>query len=811
LLAAAVAATSLLACAPAPAATPKGATLHVSQAGKGKVTWTGRVSSTLYSAGATTDACFTDRRPDPSTGCDFFVLRVDAPESIVQRFVGDISVRVGGFGSQDLDIAVYVRNPNGTVGYPIFPDDPTAGGQPAGEPEEFPIENPTGPARSYYVAIVPYQALPNTKYNGSASFDLKSATPSLAKLNKRVGAGPKNYRASHDRFISHSEPSIAMDPTNHNHLVAGSKMYEALPRYLFKAGTYESFDGGRHWRDLGQLPGYCQAPGQCNPNDEERYRTVSDIALTIDDEGNSYANVLDAPGGTLAFTGFNMTAHVKKRGSRKWSGPIVVHDNQSNPIAQQTLLDDKNWIAVDNATHVDGTPNRPRDGKVGMLYVCWSLDVSLAVPGQQIVLMRSADAGKSWYGTVPGDGTPKQLSQKTLIGGVGCHVAVGPKGEVYVTWYDNSVDQLMQVKSTDRGDTFTPARPIANIVGVNAPFPTQQFRNLSIPTSGVDRKGNVYVAVTSQNGEGAGLVEGQLEGQNPKHPELRDPRDEEAEGGDHKPGSGSDIVLFKSIDGGLSYTGPVRVNRDGRNADADQFQPWLAVTPKGQVNVSYFDRRNDPGNNLFIDTDLSRSNDGGKTFRDRRVTHRLWDPRVNPPTSASGEFIGDYQGLVADDKVAIPFWNDTQGAALKKGSKGYSPWQEVYAARIPNACVDRVKPRTSLPRKNARLDGSGRLSVHGRASDKGCRHRVKVVRVSVARYKHEGGKCRFLKRNGKFTKPRGCAKRLQLKAKGTKRWSFTTPVRLPKGKYRITASSVDRAGNREKPVLGRNTIKFKVR
>jgi hypothetical protein len=807
--AALLAVASLLACTPALGATPKAGTLNLSKAGKGKVTWTGKVSSTVISAGSTTDACFTDRKPDPSTGCDFFVLNVAAPESIVQRFVGDIPVKVGGFGDQDLDIAVYVRNPNGTVGYPIFADDPTAGGQPAGVPEEFPMENPTGPARSYYVAIVPYQATPNTKYNGSASFDLKPAKPSLNVLNKRLGPGPRNYRASHDKYISHSEPSIAMDPTNHNHLMAGSKMYEALPRYLFKAGTYESFNGGRTWRDLGQLPGYCDAPGQCDPNDEERYRTVSDISLAIDDEGNSYANVLDAPGGTLGFTGFNMTAHVKKRGAKNWSKPVVVHDNQANPITQQTLLDDKNWLAVDNATHVDGTPNKPRDGKVGTLYICWSLDVSLAVPGQQIVLMRSTDGGKSWFGNVPGDGTPKQLSQKTLIGGVGCHVAIGPKGEVYVTWYDNSVDQLMQVKSTDRGDAFTPARPIANIVGVNAPFAGQQFRNLSIPTTGVDRKGNVYVAVSSANADGSSVVEGQVDGQNPKHPHVRDPRDEEADGGD-KPGSGSDIVLFKSTNGGISYTGPVRVNQDGKNADADQFQPWLAVTPKGQVDISYFDRRNDRGNNLFIDTYLSRSTDGGKTFKDTRVTHRVWDPRVNPPTSASGEFIGDYQGLVADDKVAIPFWNDTQAAGLKKGAKGYSPWQEVYAARIPNGCTDLRPPKTSLPRKNAKLV-DGRLSIHGTAGDRGCKHGVRVVRVSIARYKREGGKCRFMKKSGKFTKARRCSKRLQLKAIGTRRWHFATPAKLPKGQYRVTASAVDRAGNRERPVFGRNTIKFRVR
>jgi hypothetical protein len=480
-----------------------------------------------------------------------------------------------------------------------------------------------------------------------------------------------------------------MDPLNHNHLWAGSKMYQNLAKYLFKAGTYESKDGGRTWKDYGQLPGYCQAPGQCDPKNEAAYRTVSDISMAMDDEGDAYAQVLDAPGGTFAFTGFNMTIHIKKPHAPNWTGPITVHDNRNTPITQQLLLDDKNWVAVDNSTDTGGGPNRPHDGKIGTIYVCWGLDGTQA-PTQQIVLERSVDGGHHWGGVVPGDNTPYQLSQKGVVSGIGCHIDIGPAGEVYVTWYDNQLDALMQVKSVDRGHSFTPARPIAQITGVNSPFPTQQFRNLSIPTSAVDKKGNVYVAVSSQDSDGAPVVEGQLH-QNIKHPELSDPRSEEA-AGDTKPGSGSDIVLFKSIDGGVTYTGPVRVNHDARGADADQFQPWMAVTPKGQIDISYFDRRNDKGNNLFIDTFLSRSNDGGKTFKDRRVTHQLWDPRVNPPTSASGEFIGDYQGLVADDKVAIPFWNDTQAANRGTGAKGYSPWQEVYAARIPNGKKKHHKP-----------------------------------------------------------------------------------------------------------------------
>ncbi|OLE24102.1 MAG: hypothetical protein AUG49_14195 [Catenulispora sp. 13_1_20CM_3_70_7] len=402
---------------------------------------------------------------------------------------------------------------------------------------------------------------------------------------------------------------------------------------------------------------------------------MSDISMAFDDEGNAYANTLDAPGGTFAFTGFNQTIAIK-RPHRRWTNPITVHDNRGNPITSQTMFDDKNWLAVDNNTDVNGGPNRPHDGKIGWLYVCWSLDGTNGAQ-QQVVLMRSRDGGRTWGGEDPGDNTPIVLSQKGVVAGIGCKEDIGPRGEGYVTWYDNQLDTLMQVKSTDHGVTFSPARPIATIRGVNRPFPAQAFRNLSIPTTGIDRKGRLYVAVASANGDGE-PVAGDVSVAELKRRAHEHQAESEAAG---EAKVNSDIVLFRSTDGGNSYTGPVRVNRDRtRN---DQFQPWMAVTPKGQLDILYFDKRRDP-QNFFLGETLSRSNNGGRTFKDVRVDHRMWDPRVNPPISVSGQFIGDYQGIVADDRFAIPFWNDTQLSNLPKRSRRYSRWQEVLAARIPN-------------------------------------------------------------------------------------------------------------------------------
>jgi hypothetical protein len=138
----------------------------------------------------------------------------------------------------------------------------------------------------------------------------------------------------------------------------------------------------------------------------------------------------------------------------------------------------------------------------------------------------------------------------------------------------------------------------------------------------------------------------------------------------------------------------VRVNQDQTNAD--QFQQYLRVTSRGQLNVSYFDRRLDRPNlpahpgNFFIDTFLSRSNDDGATWKDSRVSHDSWDPSINPPISNSGEFIGDYQGLVADNCLAVPFVNDTHLAndpsrdPLFDIGMPRSPFQEVFSWNVPN-------------------------------------------------------------------------------------------------------------------------------
>lgn len=832
----------LLLAGPAAAATPEKGTLKPNENGKGGTAYSGSVHAGTETAGSDAGSlCFDAAgKPDPSTsGCDFYELKLDVPDDFYRKWIGGATVRVVGpdDGVTDIDLFIYEKKKDGTAdfdkGSVAASSSPTA-------TEETVIPHGDG---DYFVVVTPYQTAGSADYKATIKFVTKRRVPPL-ELNKKAPPGFPNYRASHDKFTSHSEPTIAMDPLNPNHLLAGSKQYENNAKYLFKIGTYESFDGGRTWKDYGQLPGYCQEPGQCDPKDESKYRTVSDITMAFDDEGNAYGNVLDAPGGTFAFKGFNMTVHIKKPG-KPWSDPIVVHNNRNNPVTEQAFLDDKNWIAVDNSTDVDGGENKPNDGKIGTIYVCWSFDDATVGAGQSIVMMRSLDGGQTWGGDVPGDNKPQFLSHQGAISGIGCHILIDKAGRVIVTWYDNLLGALMQVQSNDRGATWSPERPIATIEGNDNPFPGQAFRNLSIPTSGIDKDGNIYVAVSTRNDVGGNapvpvrvqhLAEDALERGELDRAALKEmmmeagaiPRTGEGgeEGGENDVGgreeladgdkpkcpdeSGeipcSDIVMFKSTDGGTTYEGPIRVNQDPRESPADQFQPWMAITPKGQINIEYFDRRNDPAN-FYIDTYLARSDDKGEHFYDTRVSHLMWDPEINPPTSVSGAFIGDYQGIVANDQVAIPFWNDTQLANYAKTDPRYSPWQEVFAARVPNTIVSHI----TKPAYGKKVRRNRKLRVRGTTSPLGGQ---KVTRVEIALAKRAGKKCAWYRSAGRYTKKRSCSKPSWIRARGSaKKWrrAISRKAFRKRGRYVLLSRATAGKIRESEFELRRNRIKFRVR
>jgi hypothetical protein len=349
-----------------------------------------------------------------------------------------------------------------------------------------------------------------------------------------------------------------------------------------------------------------------------------------------------------------------------WSDRIPINAYET-PEEQQNWLDDKNTFAVNNA---------PGGGATGTMVACWSRNYTGPLtpdspPTQQIVCEPSTDGGRTW----PDEPTPVSPPEQELV--IGVHVVADTQdpGTFYAVWLEylsglldlSGTNTFYFSKSTDGGQSWSEATPVQTITPLPRRFPRQEFRNLSLPIMAVGSNSELYLTYADYN-------------------PAPQPGDED--------GMQADIKLTVSRDGGTTWTGPVKVNQDSTNAD--QFQQYIRATPGGQLNVSFFDRRldlpeppNHPGN-FFIDTWLARSSDEGGSWTETRLSHDSWDPSINPPLSESGEFIGDYQGLVADDCFAIPYVNDTHlandPARDPDFDEGYprSPFQELFSWLVPN-------------------------------------------------------------------------------------------------------------------------------
>jgi hypothetical protein len=646
-------------------------------------TWTGvaRAGANAFYDFDAGEPCFdpSEVPGDPEMRfCDITLLHVDVDPSFWDTNFGGVRVTVG-VNAQDYDLQVFESDAGATRGQFVGQS-----GNVAGLDETVIIGNASG---HYLIQVIYFAATGVPPYDGTAEFETFARSPVPPDVDDPPGL--QEFLASDPSagFRSYSEPHIAQNPLNPDMLVAGSKFYnrdpDSLAEYEFKIGSFISFDGGEDWTQLGQIKAcpLSEAPEEtwpldntCYPEDVpsqegpeeggpdigEEYIT-SDIWMHFDDEGNAYAMVLDAPPFSSG-AGWGMTLHKWESVSPAdvltgdtWSDRIVINAYPTGDVRQELFLDDKNTFAVNNAGP-DG------DGQTGIMIACWGQNIQPAK--QQIVCERSTDGGESW----PDEPLPISGIFPLVIG---VHVVADPNdpNRFYAVWlqYGSSIPgtpaTLEFSQTLDGGVTWLPSATIATLDDIPRQFPNQQFRNLSIPIMAVSPAGELYVVYA-------------------EYLPTADPADED--------GMHADIRIIRSDLMGLpaTWSAPVTVNQDGTRAD--QFQPYVAVNPDGQVEVAYFDRRHDTVDNFYVDTFLSRSNDSGTTWTDHRLSHDMSSPELNAPVSSSGLFFGDYQGLVVDQCFAYPFFQDTHLANDPARDPDFdhglprSEFQEAFAWRVPN-------------------------------------------------------------------------------------------------------------------------------
>ena len=455
------------------------------------------------------------------------------------------------------------------------------------------------------------------------------------QLGQHPQAPFASVRVSHDSYLAHSEPMLVENPRNPLNLVGGTKFFTDPKHYQFQIGYFSSFDGGCTWTDGGLLPGV-----------QQRFTLTSDISFAFGTHNDVYAAVLyeARPG----MSGVAVSASTD--GGRTFGDPVSVFESKESQI-----FNDKPWIAVDQT-------NGPRKGNI---YLVWSYDYGNDC-GQgnpcveEVAFSRSSDGGKTFTaprfieGSAPfcANQLPDRSTHTRCDGAIGATPAVRPDGTLAVAFlnsYSSIVeagakipDRLLVVTSPDGGTTWTPPVSISTVSDIYGYFLPERYRNLSLPAFACNpRTGQLYITWSD------------------------------------KTTGDADILFSASGNGGQSWSAPLRVNDDPVRNGAQQFQPQIAVAPDGVISISFFDTRTDPAHKL-IDVFLARSRNSGVSFlKNVRVTTQSWDPAIDAPIDGSGsQFIGDYQGLAADNLFVHPFWNDTRTGA-----------QEIFTAAVPGTAA----------------------------------------------------------------------------------------------------------------------------
>ncbi len=405
----------------------------------------------------------------------------------------------------------------------------------------------------------------------------------IGSSNQFVSLASGNDVQVSTSILPQNEPSVAVNPSNPQHLVAGANDQLLTRNWL---AVYTSSDSGLTWTN-GLIP-MTGALGN--------FQDASDPAVSFSRNGTLYYsgvafNILR--GNTVAGTVF-----VSKSTDNGSSFPLTTIVAPGSSKIGGTF-NDKPYLGIDET----------RGQFAGRVYVSWTR-FNVGGTTSDIMVAYSSDGGRTFPSTV-------KVSNSLL--NQGSVPVVGSDGTLYVVWNDLSNSQIMEAKSTNGGTSFSSPVVVSPYVPLPSPLPNSLFRVNSNPTAAADdTNGNVYVA-WAEYGNGY-----------------------------------ADILSSRSLDGGVTWNTPNRVNDD--TTTNDHFFPWMAVS-HGLINIDFYDRRLDTQNHL-VDVFYAESADGGASFS---PNIRVTDASFNPDAiifSNGQSFIGDYIGIASNGTLAHSVWTD---------------------------------------------------------------------------------------------------------------------------------------------------------
>jgi hypothetical protein len=472
-----------------------------------------------------------------------------------------------------------------------------------------------------------------------------------------------NVRINCDSTIfPHNEVSIAVDPKDPNHIVAGSNDYELFFEGGFiverlEAGYYTSFDHGTSWIN-----------GHVNP---DGFTFNGDPAVAFNMKmGLVHYGTINFNGGQAGgFADASILLSTSSDGGKTFGHPVIVALGMGG--TRVTVFNDKPYIAVDN------NPTSPHYGRLYVTYTRFLFDQFGNYLQSPIFLSFSDDGGQTFSTPQQISGSSSTLCSQPFVpanAGI-CNEdqfsspVVGPDGTLYVGFENQEHAQLagqfrnqyLVVVSTDGGVSFMP--PISavfpiydgsndypiNINGrqtlTNNAFRVNSAGNLAVdPGSGAFPNTKLYIAFSDNR---IGIL-------NRISPIVV---------------TDTTVFVVASANSGGTWTSPVAVT--GTAPHNDQFYPWAAVGNNGALAVAFSDKTYDPNDIQYGET-LTTSTDHGSSFMAARLDTALSNPddsrwfTAGGATKGKATFIGDYNGLaVGSDGAVHALWTDmrTDGCA----------------------------------------------------------------------------------------------------------------------------------------------------
>jgi hypothetical protein len=399
------------------------------------------------------------------------------------------------------------------------------------------------------------------------------------------------------------EPQVAASPVNGAILVGAWQQNRWSNGAAQGVLTGYSTDGGVTWSTSQPAFSRCTGGTAANGGDYER---ATDPWVSFGADGTVHAMALVLSGNGSNSQVNAMLASRSTDGGRTWSAPATLI-RETDPA----YFNDKNTLTAD-----------PTDARY--IYAVWD---RLGANTGPTLLARSVDGGANWEPARviydPGNNA-QTIGNLIVVSSSGVLVNVFTRIGTGTT--ASSRAEVTVLRSTDRGANWSAPIKVADLLSIGASDPENPNRRVRdgaiLPQAAAGPAGEIYIV-------------------------WQDARD--------SGGARDAIVLAKSNDAGLTWSAPLRVNRD---PSVPAFTPQIHVRPDGTVGISHYDLRSNTADAATLPTDywLLRSSDGGASWSETRLAGPF-DLALAP--DAGGLFLGDYQGLTRSPNGFLAFFVQT--------------------------------------------------------------------------------------------------------------------------------------------------------